>query len=82
MAIMYFSGDAKKVRTLYNINKGTLSGPSLLESGESRSRQKQQFFHLVDEKTREAMDKRSKMPEASLRLERLAARWGGNYGSP
>lgn len=46
------------------------------------SRQKKQFFHLVDEKTREAMDKRSKMPEASLRLERLAARWGGDYGSP
>jgi hypothetical protein len=39
------------------------------------SRLKKLFYHLVDEKTQEAMDKRSKMPEASLRLERLAARW-------
>lgn len=38
------------------------------------SRQKKRRNCLVDEKTREAMDTREQMPEATLRLERLATR--------
>ena len=47
----------------------------LLHTGRRPPGKRSNSFDLVDEQTREAMDKRLQMPEITLKLERLAARW-------